>query len=182
MILNNQFRKLRQQANLTQEEFRIKFNIRYHRSYTPSAISRFENGKRIPETMALIDFADFFGVSLDYLLGRPGNAAEYFTRICIARKDLTRREVAEKLGLTAKDLSLLDRGDCDDLSPEATKIIYAVYLSMNTQHKINVDHFKLAQLPTTKSALSQQERAVLDAYNAAPPDKKRIVDVTLGLE
>lgn len=178
----NRIKELRKKRMLTQEELINQFNAAYGKAYAPSSISQIENGKRIPETQTLIDFADFFGVSLDYLLGRPGNAAEYFTRICIARKDLTRREVAEKLGLTAKDLSILDRGDCEDLSPEATKKIYAVYVSMNTPHKINVDHFKLAQLPTTKSALSQQERAVLDAYNAAPPDKKRIVDVTLGLE
>lgn len=29
-----------------------------------------EHGKRMPELGALIDFADFYGVSLDYLLGR----------------------------------------------------------------------------------------------------------------
>lgn len=63
------FKELRQEKGLTQEEFRILFNTRYHRNYTPSAISRFENNKRIPETAALIDFADFFHVSLDYLLG-----------------------------------------------------------------------------------------------------------------
>lgn len=29
-----------------------------------------ERGKRMPELGALVDFADFYGVSLDYLLGR----------------------------------------------------------------------------------------------------------------
>ena len=63
------FKELRKKAGLTQEELINQFNIEYGRKYTPAAISQFENGKRIPETNALIDFANFFGVSVDYLLG-----------------------------------------------------------------------------------------------------------------
>ena len=33
-------------------------------------ISNYENGKTIPDAYALIKLADFFGVSVDYLLGR----------------------------------------------------------------------------------------------------------------
>ena len=65
------FKELRQEKGLTQEELIEKFNAVYHRSYGPSAISMFENNHRIPEVSALIDFADFFEVSLDYLLCRP---------------------------------------------------------------------------------------------------------------
>lgn len=35
-----------------------------------------ENGKRMPELSALIDFADFYDVSIDYLLGRENNDDE----------------------------------------------------------------------------------------------------------
>jgi repressor LexA len=69
MFMQCRFKELRLQKGMTQEEFRLYFNQKYHRNYTPSAISRFENNKRIPETAALIDFADFFDVSVDYLLG-----------------------------------------------------------------------------------------------------------------
>ncbi|WP_173443373.1 helix-turn-helix domain-containing protein [Selenomonas ruminantium] len=63
-------KELRKNKQLTQEELISQFNIRYGRKYTAAAISQFENGKRIPETQALMDFADFFNVSVDYLLGR----------------------------------------------------------------------------------------------------------------
>jgi transcriptional regulator with XRE-family HTH domain len=63
------FKELRKKAGLTQEALINQFNIEYGRKYTPAAISQFENGRRIPETNALIDFANFFGVSVDYLLG-----------------------------------------------------------------------------------------------------------------
>ena len=37
---------------------------------TTAAMSLIEHDKRSPELGALLDFADFYGVSLDYLLGR----------------------------------------------------------------------------------------------------------------
>ncbi|MGM9577427.1 MAG: helix-turn-helix domain-containing protein [Anaerovibrio sp.] len=64
------FRELRLQKGYTQEAFRKIYNERYNRNYTSAAISMIEHGKRMPELGALIDFADFYDVSLDYLLGR----------------------------------------------------------------------------------------------------------------
>ena len=63
------FRTLRKSMGLTQEQFLKRFNQKYNRSFTAPAISQYENGKRIPEIDALMDFADFFSVSIDYLLG-----------------------------------------------------------------------------------------------------------------
>lgn len=63
------FRNLRRNLGLTQEAFLKRFNKEYNRSFTAAAISQYENGKRIPEIDALIDFADFFAVSVDYILG-----------------------------------------------------------------------------------------------------------------
>lgn len=67
-----QFRNLRIRKGLNQEEFRKLYNEKYNRNYTSAAISMIEHGKRMPELGALIDFADFYDVSLDYLLGRDG--------------------------------------------------------------------------------------------------------------
>ena len=71
-----QFRHLRLQKGLNQEEFRKLYNERYSRNYTSAAISMIENGKRMPELSALIDFADFYDVSIDYLLGRESDDDE----------------------------------------------------------------------------------------------------------
>lgn len=65
----SRFRELRKKANLTQEELIAQFNERYDKKYTAAAISQFEHDKRIPATESLKDFAEFFGVSVDYLLG-----------------------------------------------------------------------------------------------------------------
>lgn len=71
-----QFKNLRLQKGLNQEEFRKLYNERYSRNYTSAAISMIENGKRMPELSALIDFADFYDVSIDYLLGRESDDDE----------------------------------------------------------------------------------------------------------
>lgn len=67
------FRALRLKRGLSQTEFRRQYNERYNRSYTAAAISQIEHGKRMPELGALRDFADFYGVSVDYLLGQKGD-------------------------------------------------------------------------------------------------------------
>lgn len=70
------FRELRLQMGLSQEQMCKTYNKKYNRNYTAGAMSLIENDKRSPELGALLDFADFYGVSLDYLLGRDrsGNA------------------------------------------------------------------------------------------------------------
>lgn len=55
---------LREQKGLTQDEMAKKLNI------SRSALSLWEIGKREPNFETLKLLADFFGVSVDYLLGR----------------------------------------------------------------------------------------------------------------
>lgn len=64
------FRELRLQRGLSQEQLCREYNEKYNRRYTTAAMSLIEHDKRSPELGALLDFADFYGVSLDYLLGR----------------------------------------------------------------------------------------------------------------
>lgn len=68
------FRALRLKKGLSQTEFRQQYNRKYNRSYTAAAISQIEHGKRMPELGALKDFADFYGVNVDYLLVRENEA------------------------------------------------------------------------------------------------------------
>lgn len=69
----NRFRDARQRKHLTQVEAITQYNQRYGRRYSIPALSQIENGKRTPETAALIDFSNFYGVSVDYLLGLTDN-------------------------------------------------------------------------------------------------------------
>ncbi|MBU5308798.1 helix-turn-helix domain-containing protein [Clostridioides mangenotii] len=70
------FKGLREKRNLTQEELVNMFNEKYYTSFNKSTISQYENDKRKPEINVLENWADFFNVSIDYLLGRTEEKKE----------------------------------------------------------------------------------------------------------
>ena len=83
-------RDLRVKSGYSQEEFRKLYNEKYNRNYTSAAISMIEHEKRMPELGALIDFSDFYGVTLDYLLGRS--------------LELDRQQISSQLSFIAENL------------------------------------------------------------------------------
>lgn len=60
----DRLKELRKKSNLTQQELASKFYL------NKSSISRYENGTQLPEHDLLEKIADYFKVSIDYLLGR----------------------------------------------------------------------------------------------------------------
>ncbi len=60
----NRLKSLRLEQGITQDELAQKLNI------NRNAISRYENGKRQPDYETLKNIADYFSVSIDYLLER----------------------------------------------------------------------------------------------------------------
>jgi transcriptional regulator with XRE-family HTH domain len=70
-ILNafgERFKSIRLSKNLTQEQLVDEVNGRYGYAFTKTTISQYENNKRIPEMKAIMSFAEYFNVSIDYLL------------------------------------------------------------------------------------------------------------------
>lgn len=61
--IGNRIKRLRENAGLTQRELADKFNIGY------STFSQYESGQRTPSDDVKILLANYFGVSVDYLLG-----------------------------------------------------------------------------------------------------------------
>lgn len=102
-----QFRNLRLQNGLNQEEFRKLYNAKYNRNYTPAAISMIEHGKRMPELGALMDFADFYGVSLDYLLGRS--------------VELDKKQISSQLNCIAENLGTNIDINTDEMDNQTEK-------------------------------------------------------------
>ena len=60
-------KKLRKERNISQLKLALDLNM------NQNSISRYENGEREADYETLIRFADYFNVSLDYLLGRTEN-------------------------------------------------------------------------------------------------------------
>lgn len=60
-------KKLRNKRGLTQKEMAGKLKIQ------PPTYSSYENGNRTPDYDVVVNIADFFSVSVDYLFGRVDN-------------------------------------------------------------------------------------------------------------
>ncbi len=64
-------KELRKARGLTQQRLAIDLNM------NQNSISRYETGERQADYRTLILFADYFDVSVDYLLERTDNPAYY---------------------------------------------------------------------------------------------------------
>lgn len=62
--MENNLKKLRKERKLTQIALQMQTGIEQ------ALISKFENGERVPPTETLILLADFYNVSIDYILCR----------------------------------------------------------------------------------------------------------------
>ena len=62
--MKNRIRDLREDANLKQSDLAAATGI------DQRTISNYETGKTYPDSYSLIKLADFFQVSIDYLVGR----------------------------------------------------------------------------------------------------------------
>jgi len=65
--MKNNLKLLRRSRGYTQLAVQMKTGIEQ------ALISKFESGERVPPTETLITLADFYNVSIDYLLGRTDN-------------------------------------------------------------------------------------------------------------
>lgn len=90
-MIGNRLVELRKEKGLTQEELAKALNI------SRSALSLYEIGKRDPDTETLKKIAEYFNVSIDYLLGRtdipnPHIPNDYTQKYKVTKKDLKQYE------------------------------------------------------------------------------------------
>ena len=67
IIMNNRLRALRKCRGYTQVSLQMQTGIEQ------ALLSKFENGERVPPTETLMRLAEFYNVSIDYILGRTDN-------------------------------------------------------------------------------------------------------------
>lgn len=65
--MKNNLKKLRKEHKLTQISLQMKTGIEQ------ALLSKYENFERIPPTDTLVRLADFYNVSIDYILCRTDN-------------------------------------------------------------------------------------------------------------
>lgn len=67
MTVNERLKYLRKEMGLTQTELSKQLNI------GQTTIAAYENGTHAPQVFSLLAYADFFGCTVDYLLGREND-------------------------------------------------------------------------------------------------------------
>jgi len=88
---------LREKRGMTQEELSGKLGI------SRAALSHYETNRREPDIDTLNKIANFFGVSLDYLLGRtndPSSVLDLEVREFIDSLELSDEAILKKFSLT----------------------------------------------------------------------------------
>ena len=65
--MKTNLKQLRQSRGLSQ------INLQMHTGIEQALLSKFETGKRVPPTETLIILADYYNVSIDYILCRTTN-------------------------------------------------------------------------------------------------------------
>lgn len=72
-VFGNKLRELRKSKGLTQQELVDIVNAKYGTAINRTTISKWENGTQEASMSFVVIFADFFGVSLDYINGEEKN-------------------------------------------------------------------------------------------------------------
>lgn len=69
-MFGERIKELRKQKGLSQEELGQYFSI------SGPAVSKWESGNSEPDNVTLLKLSDFFGVSVDYILGKDSENKE----------------------------------------------------------------------------------------------------------
>ena len=107
-VFAEQLKTLRKKNSLTQKELAEKVGVKQN-SY-----ANWENGKREPNIEMLVRIADYFDVSLDYLLGgKMKNITEEFS-LCLKKlrmkRKLSQKQIAEELKISQQQYSKWEGG------------------------------------------------------------------------
>lgn len=94
--------QLRQKRGLTQKELSSRLGM------ARTTYSGYENGSREPDHQTLEKFADFFEVSIDFLIGRTKDKDPVETLIEFLDLELTNEEIKSQMNFKVDDITLSD--------------------------------------------------------------------------
>ncbi len=131
LTLGENIRNLRREKNITQEDFATIFGVSYQ------SVSRWENGACYPDMELLPDIADYFGITVDKLIGADKNAEQKEVN-----RYLDRFQEAVSKGEVYKCIDIAREGIKEYPNNYAllNKLMYALFIS--TDDDGNVSEWK----------------------------------------
>lgn len=137
----NRLKELRKLKNLTQRELAKQIGI------TQPALSNYEDGRN-PEISILIKLADYFNVSVDYLIGRkPKNKVIKTYQFYVFDDDYTLRSLGDSSPISEYSVPILDESEFEaleyslELSARLSQILSRLY-DCFYQDKISDDSYE----------------------------------------
>lgn len=106
-------RELRKKRNITMKDLGYAIGV------AESTISLYENGKRQPDNETMSKIADYFGVSIDYLLGRSQSPSE--------KKGIIKAPVLGYVAAGVPIEQIEDILDYEELDPESFNPTYEYF-------------------------------------------------------
>ena len=94
-MMGEQLKKLRKEKGLTQKQVAEYLHV------SKSSVGMWEHGDRDPDTSVLSELADFFGVTVDYLLGRESTIS---TQQALIKETIEQIENLNQLKERLKDM------------------------------------------------------------------------------
>ncbi|NBI18685.1 XRE family transcriptional regulator [Neglecta sp. X4] len=163
-------RMLRESRKLSQEKLAALTGLTARRVFS------YEQETTEPDIETLVLLADFFGVTIDFLVGRASEAAtspksalqlsKFGERVRKFReeKGMERAALAKRVGVTSAYLGLIENGGKIPKLETCLKILNALGMSADVAFMDNLD----AAAPKKASMLQCQIAAL-------PPEKQRLV-------
>lgn len=139
---------LRTERGLTREEMANMLNISY------SAYTNYENAKREPNFETIVKLADFFQVSVDYLLGRVYfKDNEYYKQFIQTQQILENenalkesyKNIYENMVKAFKNLTIKERFNM----MHSIDLVIKLYLTLSNIQNQTKEYFEQTQMPTT---------------------------------
>lgn len=126
----NRLRELRERSGLSLRELDEATGIDY------SSIAFYERGKRQMSNRAQRILADYFGVSIDYLLGHTPKVVCRVEALRTA-KGMSQRELSEAIGFSHATISRIEAGDRKISTPQAKAL--ADFFGVTIGYLLGVD-------------------------------------------
>lgn len=155
----NRIRELRKEKGLTQLQFCQKLNI------TQSTLSGWECERWQPDNETLIKLANYFDVSIDYLLGRVDKKISFaqIAKELRESNNLTQKQLSQQIGLSASAIGHLETGRNEPTA--STLTAYANYFDISIdellENNISPVEREAGATPTRKTTITPLEDEML---------------------
>jgi transcriptional regulator with XRE-family HTH domain len=173
-MFGDRLTKLRNEKNISMKQCAYELDIPY------TTYVSYEKNEREPKAKQLMKIANYFDVSLDFLLGRTKsqniryNLASNLNKLLTENKSfITKKQLSQLLGVTPSAITNWTKGSNSPDIELLVKICDIFKIDINELIGISSDNFELS--------LNNHEKQVISAYRKKT-DLQKAIDILLNIE